>query len=73
MSLTMTELKETLKNKDEHAKTKDDKITSLEKDVSNKDTELKKVCTHRGSAELSGSSSMTSPARRHGQNFVDWH
>ena len=47
MTLTVTHLKETLKNKDEHAKTKDDKITSLEKDVSNKDADLKKVCTDR--------------------------
>ena len=47
MTLTVTQLKETLKSKDEHAKTKDDKITSLEKDVSNKDAGLKKVCTDR--------------------------
>ena len=47
MTLTVTQLKETLKSKDEHAKTKDDKITSLEKDVSNKDADLKKVCTDR--------------------------
>ena len=47
MTLTVTQLKETLKSKDDHAKTKDDKITSLEKDVSNKDADLKKVCTDR--------------------------
>ena len=47
MTLTVTQLKDTLKNKDDHAKTKDDKITSLEKDVSNKDADLKKVCTDR--------------------------
>ena len=47
MTLTVTQLKETLKSTDEHAKTKDDKITSLEKDVSNKDADLKKVCTDR--------------------------
>ena len=47
MTLTVTQLKETLTSKDEHAKTKDDKITSLEKDVSNKDADLKKVCTDR--------------------------
>lgn len=47
MTLTVTELKETLKNKDEHVKTKDDKITSLEKDVSIKHADLEKVCTGR--------------------------
>ena len=52
MTLTVTQLKETLTSKDEHAKTKDDKITSLEKDVSNKDADLKKVCTDRETNQL---------------------
>ena len=43
MTLTVTELKENLRKTDEDAKSKDVKITSLEKDVSNKDSELKKV------------------------------
>ena len=47
MTLTVTELEENLRKTDEDAKSKDAKITSLEKDVSNKDSDLKKVCTQR--------------------------
>ena len=44
MTLTVTELKENLKRTDEDAKMKELKITSLQNDMSNKDSELKKVC-----------------------------